>query len=60
MDLIDFVRLAFFVFFALSWVVLAMYPTQEDMEDYEHWLDYFDKAYRENRHGPHWPPRAED
>ena len=49
MDLIDYIRLALFVFIAICLVILAMNPTQEDEEDYENWIDYFDKEARKRR-----------
>ncbi len=55
MELIDYIRLAFFVFIAVCLVILAMNPTQEDEEDYENWIDYHDKDARQRRD---WDGRA--
>ena len=60
MELIDFIRLTFFVFFAVNWGILAMNPTQEDLEDYENWIDYFDKDARERRQRAGLSPRDDD
>ncbi len=49
MELIDYMRLAFFVFIAVCLVILAMNPTQEDEEDYENWIDYHDTDARARR-----------
>ena len=49
MELIDYIRLAFFVFIAVCLVILAMNPTQEDEEDYENWIDYHDTDARARR-----------
>ncbi len=49
MELIDYIRLAFFVFIAVCLVIRAMNPTHEDEEDYENWIDYHDKDARERR-----------
>ncbi len=49
MELIDYIRLAFFVFIAVCLVILAMNPTQEDEEDYENWIDYYDTDARARR-----------
>ncbi len=49
MELIDYIRLAFFVFIAVCLVILAMNPTQEDEEDYENWIDYHDTGTRARR-----------
>ncbi len=60
MDLIDCIRLAFFVFIAVCLVILATNPTQDDVEDYENWIDYFDKEARERRDRDGLPPRDDD
>ena len=46
MDLIEFLRLAFFVFNAVCLLILAMHPSEEDLADYEDWIAYFDSAAR--------------
>ncbi len=60
MDLIDYIRLAFFVFIGVCMVILAMNPTQEDVEDYENWIDYFDKEARERRDRERLSSRDDD
>jgi hypothetical protein len=49
MDLIDCIRLGLLLFNGIGLVILAMHPTQEDVEDYENWIDYHDKEVREGR-----------
>ncbi len=41
-------------------VILAMNPTQEDVEDYENWIDYFDKEARERRDRDRLSSRDDD
>ncbi len=60
MDLIDYIRLALFVFIAVCLVILAMNPTQEDVEDYENWIDYLDKEARERRDRDRLSSRDDD
>ncbi len=60
MDLIDSIRLAFFVFIAANLVILATNPAQEDVEDYVNWIDYFDKEARERRDRDGLSPRDDD
>ena len=57
MELIDYIRLAFFVFIAACLVIFAMIPTQKDKEDYESWIDYHDKETRAGRDKDGRPPR---
>ena len=57
MELIDYIRLAFFVFIAVCLVILAMNPTQEDEEDYENWIDYHDTDARARRDTDGRPPK---
>ncbi len=49
MDLIDCIRLGLLAFNGIGLVILAMHPTQDDVEDYENWIDYHDKEVREGR-----------
>ena len=49
MDLIDCIRVGLLLFNGVGLIILALYPTQQDLADYEYWISTLDKAYRTRR-----------
>ena len=47
MDLIDSIRLGLLVFDFVGLAIVARYPTPRQLAEYESWLGFLDKEFRE-------------